>query len=203
MCGICVMKEMLGKQLLRLMSQKPKVSEHIGFMFATVENAYTSVAMAIEDGTFEMLDQDGEPIEASPELVEPIVVSETIMTAMYGLMSEDEVMRARTDTMMGNLALAFATAIAWANEDEELTPREAFEQWAGERLDRLSSEDDTEPREAARRVVREQVERSRSLLDEIDTSQDYLFTGNESKAALDPSDADVSDAVEKFLEGIE
>jgi hypothetical protein len=207
MCHVCVLKNELRVQLLRLMSVNPKPSEHVAFMFSVMENLHIAIRMAIEDGSFEIRGADGELIEATPEMVEPIVVSETTMMAMYGIQHPDELMASRTMTIVGNMMLAFSIALAWIDEDESMTPREAFEKHIGDRLDSLSEADDTEARASAVDQVNEMLREAQRHVDAgvyaDDSYDEEGFPRKDGDLSESMSDEDVSAAVDKFLEGIE
>jgi hypothetical protein len=197
MCMTCVIKQQMRVELLRLMSVNPKPQEFVGQMFATMEGAYLAVAEAIEDGTFQMRDVDGTEMEPVPELVEPIIVSETALGAMFGMMHPDPVMRERTESIIGNLIVAFAIALAWRDGDTESTPREAFELFAGRQLDKLSEPNDeqVEARASAQRQVAEDIASSLDKAREAGIDVDALM--NEQI-----SDEQISEEIEKLLKDI-
>jgi hypothetical protein len=131
----------------------------------------------------ERVRRPGDGDDAAPEHVEPIIVSETIITVMFGLEADEE-MRLRTEAIIGNLILSFATAWAWTDEDETMTPREAFEKYVGERIDALSEAGDEDARAAAVRAVKQHLRDARGHL-EVQGKENEAFGGGMPIAASD------------------
>lgn len=178
MCMVCVIKETSMNALKSAMQQKAHPDEYLAAAMTLLEQCYQDTQRRIDDDEVTIRDQDDNEVEDVN--VSTVIASEHIKTLLYAALKDPE-MKEITQTILGNLTLAFITAWAFASEDD-LTEREMFEQLLGDKIDAMSEDLN---REAVKEAALESVG---VLTDELGEAR-----------ALRDGDVDPTAEIEKLL----